>query len=325
MIPTQNTWGTEALSWYSCWYSVTEAAMYFVLSWVGSRVGALISAQYPGLCCDKVPCHRRHPAICPDHLLISDRASAANTLIVTARPARTLVMRMMSGSIVHWCFKKFHPKIPNHGEGPSRGLLCDYEPSDAIRMQLFGALCPPRLSPRLSIRMTRTHIPRLVSLPCRCTTLLPGTLSKMSINKMTFNRKVKIGSLLTAWHRYLVIDLYITIPNLREAEREPSTHSAVYRPEKLLPIWEDKEGSGLGLPTNDCYGRSFDSIKHYKLTATQQQTFSQKWAAAFGRAADFLIQCWIYVFLFSGRGRNNVRITHQWSSARPPLGGELGD
>ena len=185
--------------------------------------------------------------------------------------------------------------------------------------------CPPRLSPRLSIRMTRTHIPRLVSLPCRCTTLLPGTLSKMSINKMTFNRKVKIGSLLTAWHRYLVIDLYITIPNLREAEREPSTHSAVYRPEKLLPIWEDKEGSGLGLPTNDCYGRSFDSIKHYKLTATQQQTFSQKWAAAFGRAADFLIQCWIYVFLFSGRGRNNVRITHQWSSARPPLGGELGD
>ena len=36
MIPTQNTWGTEALSWYSCWYSVTEAAMYFVLSRVGS-------------------------------------------------------------------------------------------------------------------------------------------------------------------------------------------------------------------------------------------------------------------------------------------------
>ena len=277
MIPTQNTWGTEALSWYSCWYSVTEAAMYFVLSWVGSRVGALISAQYPGLCCDKVRCHRRHPAICPDHLLISDRASISNTVIATARPARSTDSR--------------------------------YEDDEWL-------YCPPRLSPRLSIRMTRTHIPRLVSLPCRCTTLLPGTLSKMSINKMTFNRKVKIGSLLTAWHRYLVIDLYITIPNLREAEREPSTHSAVYRPEKLLPIWEDKEGSGLGLPTNDCYGRSFDSIKHYKLTATQQQTFSQKWAAAFGRAADFLIQCWIYVFLFSGRERNNVRITHQWSSSQ---------
>ena len=26
------------------------------------------------------------------------------------------------------------------GEGPSRGLLRDYEPSDAIRMQLFEAL-----------------------------------------------------------------------------------------------------------------------------------------------------------------------------------------
>ena len=172
MIPTQNTWGTEALSWYSCWYSVTEAAMYFVLSWVW----ALTSPQYPGLCCDKVQCHHRHPAISRDHLL-SDRASISNTLIVTARPARSLVMRMMSGSIVH---QDYHRDSPSGDQ--------------------------------------RTHIPRLVSLPCCCTTLLPGTLSKMSINKMTFNRKVKIGSLLTAWHRYLVIDLYITIPNIREAQ-----------------------------------------------------------------------------------------------------------
>ena len=143
---------------------------------------------------------------------------------------------------------------------------------------------------------------------------------------MTFNRKVKIGSLLTAWHRYLVIDLYITIPNLREAEREPSTHSAVYRPEKLLPIWEDKEGSGLGLPTNDCYGRSFDSIKHYKLTATQQQTFSQKWAAAFGRAArtslsnvGFMFSCFLAEREITFASRTSE------AAARPPLGGELGD
>ena len=26
--------------------------------------------------------------------------------------------------------KKFHPKVCNHGEGPSRGLLRAYEPSD---------------------------------------------------------------------------------------------------------------------------------------------------------------------------------------------------
>ena len=166
-----------------------------VLRIVTGRVWALTSAQYPGLCCDKVQCHHRHPAISPDHLLISDRASISNTLIVTARPARSLVMRMMSGSIVH---QDYHRDSPSGDQ--------------------------------------RTHIPRLVSLPCCCTTLLPGTLSKMSINKMTFNRKVKIGSLLTAWHRYLVIDLYITIPNLREAEREPSTHSAVHRPEKLLQL-----------------------------------------------------------------------------------------
>ena len=72
-----------------------------VLRIVTGRVWALTSAQYPGLCCDKVQCHRRHPAISRDHLLISDRASISNTLIVTARPARSLVMRMMSGSIVH--------------------------------------------------------------------------------------------------------------------------------------------------------------------------------------------------------------------------------
>ena len=34
------------------------------------------------------------------------------------------------------CTSRFQP-----GEGPSRGLLCDYEPwGDAIRMQLFEAL-----------------------------------------------------------------------------------------------------------------------------------------------------------------------------------------
>ena len=26
-----------------------------------------------------------------------------------------------SGS--YWCFKKFHPKVRNHGEGPYKGLL----------------------------------------------------------------------------------------------------------------------------------------------------------------------------------------------------------
>ena len=139
MIPTQNTWGTEALSWYSCWYSVTEAAMYFVLSWVGSRVGALISAQYPGLCCDKVRCHRRHPAICPDHLLISDRASASNTLIVTARPARTLVMRMMSGSIVHW---DYHQDSPSGWPGLTFPDWC-HRPAAALHYSQEHCLkCP---------------------------------------------------------------------------------------------------------------------------------------------------------------------------------------
>lgn len=199
MIPIQNTWGTEALSWYSCWYSVTEAAMYFVLSWVW----ALTSAQYPGLCCDKVQCHHRHPAISPDHLLISDRASISNTLIVTARPAR------------------------QHG------------------LSLWGWWVAPLSTKTITETLhqddQRTHIPRLVSLPWRCTTLLPGTLSKMTINKMTFNRKVKIGSLLTAWHRYLVIDLYITIPNLRGGgERTIHTQRRLQDREttaaRLLPI-----------------------------------------------------------------------------------------
>ena len=116
-------------------------------------------------------------AISRDHLLLSDRASISNTLIVTARPAR------------------------QHG------------------LSLWGWWVAPLSTKTITETLhqddQRTHIPRLVSLPCRCTTLLPGTLSKMTINKMTFNRKVKIGSLLTAWHRYLVIDLYITIPNLR--------------------------------------------------------------------------------------------------------------
>ena len=42
--------------------------------------------------------------------------------------------------------KKFHPKVRNHGEGPSssrfqpgegpsRGLLRDYEPSDSLRLK----------------------------------------------------------------------------------------------------------------------------------------------------------------------------------------------
>ena len=33
-----------------------------------------------------------------------------------------------------------NPKVCNHGEGPSRGLLRDYEPSDLLRMELFEAL-----------------------------------------------------------------------------------------------------------------------------------------------------------------------------------------
>ena len=198
MIPTQNTWGTEALSWYSCWYSVTEAAMYFVLSWVW----ALTSAQYPGLCCDKVQCHHRHPL---------SAGTISSSLTEHQYPIRLSSRR------------------GQHGSTDSR-----YEDDEWLH-------CPPRLSPRLSIRMTRSQIPRLVSLPCRCTTLLPGTLSKMTINKMTFNRKVKIGSLLTAWHRYLVIDLYITIPNLRGGgERTIHTQRRLQTREttaaRLLPI-----------------------------------------------------------------------------------------
>ena len=30
---------------------------------------------------------------------------------------------------------KVHPKVRNHGEGPSRGLFCDYEPSDGPSFQ----------------------------------------------------------------------------------------------------------------------------------------------------------------------------------------------
>ena len=41
----------------------------------------------------------------------------------------TPVLKCESGS------SRFQP-----GEGPSRGLLRDYEPSDAIRMELFEAL-----------------------------------------------------------------------------------------------------------------------------------------------------------------------------------------
>ena len=164
-----------------------------VLRIVMGRVWALTSAQYPGLCCDKVQCHHRHPL---------SAGTISSSLTEHQYPIRLSSRR------------------GRHG------------------LSLWGWWVAPLSTKTITETLyqddQRTHIPRLVSLPCRCTTLLPGTLSKMSINKMTFNRKVKIGSLLTAWHRYLVIDLYITIPNLREAEREPSTHSAVHRPEKLL-------------------------------------------------------------------------------------------
>lgn len=191
MIPIQNTWGTEALSWYSCWYSVTEAAMYFVLSWVGSG-----------------PWHRPNIRGCV--------VTRCSVITVTPLSAGTI----SSSLTEHQYPIRLSSRRGQHG------------------LSLWGWWVAPLSTKTITETLhqddQRTHIPRLVSLPCRCTTLLPGTLSKMSINKMTFNRKVKIGSLLTAWHRYLVIDLYITIPNLREAEREPSTHSAVHRPEKLL-------------------------------------------------------------------------------------------
>ena len=35
--------------------------------------------------------------------------------------------------------KKFHPKVRNHGEGPSRGLLRDYEPSDGTFSSTNGS------------------------------------------------------------------------------------------------------------------------------------------------------------------------------------------
>ena len=36
-----------------------------------------------------------------------------------------------------YCFKKFHPKVRNHGEGPSRGLVRDCTTSP---INLFAAL-----------------------------------------------------------------------------------------------------------------------------------------------------------------------------------------
>ena len=42
-------------------------------------------------------------------------------------------------TLLGYTMYSFHPKVRNHGEGPSRGLLRDYEPSDAIRMELFEA------------------------------------------------------------------------------------------------------------------------------------------------------------------------------------------
>ena len=42
--------------------------------------------------------------------------------------------------------------------------------------------------------------------------------NRESINKMTFNWKVKIGLLLTGGHRYLVIDLYIRILGRRKQQ-----------------------------------------------------------------------------------------------------------
>ena len=285
MIPIQNTWGTEALSWYSCWYSVTEAAMYFVLSWVW----ALTSAQYPGLCCDKVQCHHRHPL-------------SAQT-ISSSLTEHQYPIRLSS----------------RHGQ---HGL------------SLWGWWVAPLSTKTITETLhqddQRTHIPRLVSLPWRCTTLLPGTLSKMTINKMTFNRKVKIGSLLTAWHRYLVIDLYITIPNLRGGgertiytQRSPQTRETAAA--RLLPIWEDKEGSGLGLPTNDYYGRSFDSIKHYKLTATQQQTFSQNGPPLSGGRRTSLSNVGFMFSCFLAEGEITFASRTSEAAARPPLDGEMGD
>ena len=171
MIPTQNTWGTEALSWYSCWYSVTEAAMYFVLSRVGSG-----------------PWHRPN--------IRASVVTRCSVITVTPLSAGTI-----SSLTEHQYPIRLSSRRGQHG------------------LSLWGWWVAPLSTKTITETLhqddQRTHIPRLVSLPCCCTTLLPGTLSKMSINKMTFNRKVKIGSLLTAWHRYLVIDLYITIPNLR--------------------------------------------------------------------------------------------------------------
>ena len=110
MIPTQNTWGTEALSWYSCWYSVTEAAMYFVLSRVGSG-----------------PWHR--PNI---------RAVLWQGAVSSPSP------RYQPRPSPHW------PSINiqyayRHG---AASTVSRYEDDEWLH-------CPPRLSPRLSIRMTR--------------------------------------------------------------------------------------------------------------------------------------------------------------------------
>ena len=134
-----------------------------------------------------------------------------------------------------------------------------------------------------------------------------------SINKMTFNWKVKIGSLLTAWHRYRVMDLPISIPRVSNTLSSQGPNYRLFIC-KIKRKWLEKE--------NNYYGCSFDSIKTspsspYQRLLRSGQCFSPsflygslEWAAT-----RFLIQ---FGFMFScfltssGRG-NNIYATAGWS------------
>ena len=78
----------------------------------------------------------------PRVALLQARDGGLETVAYFAPPAVTIA----SWVVLQKVPSEANPKVRNHGEGPSRGLLRDYEPSDAIR-SLVSPLHPGRAVP----------------------------------------------------------------------------------------------------------------------------------------------------------------------------------
>ena len=54
--------------------------------------------------------------------------------LVTLYNQQVASQTLVTSAVLQKVTSEANPKVRNHGEGPSRGLLRDYEPSDLLRM-----------------------------------------------------------------------------------------------------------------------------------------------------------------------------------------------